>query len=372
MKVKLSLFILYVLSFVFFINSCNPDKKTQITYPSPNWEKQSPQLLGIDAEKMQKALIYLEKYCGEDGIEEVVIVKDGFLAFQGDSVNKQHGIWSCTKSFTSTIFGLLIEEGKCSLEDKASLYEPLLTENYSKVTLKHFTTMTSGYNAIGKSRWDGGISEDWSFTPYKPDTPLFKPGTKYAYWDEAMMMFGRTLTRIANEDLYSFLDRKMMKPIDIKEWKWGNEGKINGITIRNGCTGIELNSLQLAKVGYLFLNNGKWKDEQLVPESWIKQATQNQVPGDTPVAETDRKATQGNGSYGYNWWICSSAPEIPSAMPNTPEGSYYMSGFNNNVCFVIPKCNMVFVRMGVDGNPPEGKHVVYNEFFKKLAEAILK
>lgn len=68
--------------------------------------------------KLETALHFLEKSCGKNGITEVIVIKDGQVVFEGDSVHKVHGIWSSTKSFTSTVLGLLIAEGKCSLDSK--------------------------------------------------------------------------------------------------------------------------------------------------------------------------------------------------------------------------------------------------------------
>ena len=57
-------------------------------------------------------------------------------------------------------------------------------------------------------------------------------------------------------------------------------------------------------------------------------------------------------------------------MPDTPPRTYYASGLNHNVCFVIPEWSMVIVRMGTDGNPPEDKHVIWNEFLKRLGKGV--
>ena len=57
-------------------------------------------------------------------------------------------------------------------------------------------------------------------------------------------------------------------------------------------------------------------------------------------------------------------------LPDSPESLFYTSGYNNNMCFVIPGWKMIVIRMGLDGNPPEGKQFVYNEFFKVLSKAI--
>ncbi len=336
-------------------------------FPGDEWDVVSPESEGIDPCAMEDALAYLKSKCFEDGLNEVLIVRRGRVVYAGPDVHRKHNIYSCTKSFTSTVLGLLIDEGKCSLNSPAWNWEPLLKASYEAVTLRHFATMTSGYNAVGDTRWEGE-SADWSWTPYDPGQPLFRPGTAYAYWDEAMMMFGRCLTRIAGESLKSIMDRRIGRAIGLGDWQWGNEGSIDGIPINNGCTGILMNAGQLARFGHLFLNEGNWDGQQLIPRTWVEEATRARVPEDLPVAPTDRSGTRGSGSYGYNWWVTGGL----SPLPDVPARTYYASGLNHNVCFVVPEWEMVFVRMGDDRNPPEGKHIVWNEFLKRFSGAILK
>jgi CubicO group peptidase (beta-lactamase class C family) len=145
---------------------------------------------------------------------------------------------------------------------------------------------------------------------------------------------------------------------------------VDGLPIRFGGTGIKMSALQMARFGLLFLNEGRWEETQLVPADWVCQATTPQVPSDLPVADTDRAKTRGSGVYGFSWWVNGITSEEERFMPHTPPRTYFASGLNNNLLFVVPEWNLVFVRMGVDGNPPEGKPVVYDRFFAKLARAI--
>lgn len=344
--------------------TCTKTAPTMV-YPGAEWIYASPESQGIRESAMMEALEYLKSKSFYNGNDELMIIRNGRVIFAGDSINNVHNIWSCTKTFTSTVLGLMIRDGFCKLDDPVSVYEPLLQTKYPDVTFMHFVTMTSGYNAVGQSRWNED-SHDWSRTPYVPDEPLFLPGTQYAYWDEAMMMLGRTLTGILGRTMKSYLDETAMDPIDFGAWEWGNEGEINGIPINNGCTNIHISAAQLARFGHLFLNKGKWKGQELIPEDWVINATSVQVPAYLPVADTDRQSVMGSGSYGFNWWVNGGL----SALPDAPPGTYYASGLNHNVCFVIPEWDMVIVRMGTDGNPPEGKHIVWNEFIKRLSPAL--
>jgi CubicO group peptidase (beta-lactamase class C family) len=257
---------------------------------------------------------------------------------------------------------LLIDEGKLDLNKLASLAERDLSAYYSQVTYRHFTTMTSGYNAVGLSRWNEK-SADWSFTPYTPDKPLFKPGQAYCYWDEAMMMFSRCLTIESGLSMKELMTKKITSHIGFGEWNWQEEKDYQGIPINNGCTGVKVSSLQLARFGHLMLNQGRWGNKQLISSSWVNEATRNQIADSVDLADTDRKSIDGRGKYGYNWWIFSKGKDAPV-------DAYYASGLFHNICLVIPEWNMVIVRTGHDGNPIEGKHLVYGEFMKLLQKGI--
>lgn len=331
-------------------------------------ELNNPEAVLVDEEGLQKALEFLRSKSFADGIEEVVILKDGKLIYEGDSTRKAHNIYSCSKAFTSTILGLLIQDGVVQLDEVCANYEPVLLEQYSTVTFRHFATMTSGYSAVGRSRWNDENS-DWSWTPYDPDVPHFAPGTHYEYWDEAQMMYGRVLTNILERPLKDFLTERITDPIGLGEWSWGTEQETaKGIPINNGCTGVKVNAQQLARIGQLYLNVGNWKGQQLLDSTWCKMALQNQVPAEIPVFPGDRASARGSGSYGFNWWV--NSPDGLSRMPDVPLDVAYMSGLNHNVCALIPSWNMVVVRMGDDKNPPEGKYVVWNDFLKLLGEAL--
>lgn len=330
-------------------------------------EKASPSSQGLNEAKLAEALEFLKTRSSRDGISEVVIVRNGKIIYESKNASKTHSIYSCSKSFTSTVLGLLIAEKRVKLDAYAATYEPALAELYPKVTFRHFATMTSGYNAVGRSRW-ADENADWSLTPYSPETPHFAPGTHYEYWDEAQMMFGKVLTNILGKTMKDYLTEKITDPIGMGTWEWETEQTTNGISINNGCTGVRVNALQLARMGQLFLNRGKWNGKQLLPEKWVAMATTNQVSASIPVYKGDRASAKGSGSYGFNWWVNSS--DGLSKMPDAPLNVAYMSGKNHNVCCIIPEWNMVIVRMGDDENPREGKPVVWNEFLKKVGEAV--
>jgi CubicO group peptidase (beta-lactamase class C family) len=365
--------LLSVLCFFFMLSCTQVSQNSQSTKEIANkdseyGERMTPASQGIDEDKMLKALEYLKSKSFQDSIDELVIVRNGKIVFEGDSVKNRHNIYSCSKVFTSTVLGLLIMERRVNIDDLASKYDTTLLELYPDVTFRHFATMTSGYSAKGRSRWNDE-NADWSWTPYTPEHPHFEPGSHFEYWDEAQMMYGKVLTTILGKPMKEYLSEKITEPIGLGEWSWGTEQKWHGIEINNGCTGVVMNALQLARFGQFYLNKGTWDGNQLLSEEWCHSAMSNQVDSKIPIFKGDRENVKGSGSYGFNWWVNSS--DGLSKMPDAPLKVAYMSGFNHNVCCIIPEWNMVIVRMGDDGNPPEGKHIVWSDFLMMLGESLL-
>lgn len=351
-----------------FLFACRPEPTT--VFPGEEWLRSSPEEQGVDPEKMQKALDYLESFSKHNGNREVVIIRNGYMIFDGGQSDSVHNIWSCSKTFTSAVLGLLIDEGRISMDDKASDFEPLLEEFYPEVSFRQFASMTSGYSARGRSRWEDTDYSDWSWTVYEPEEPLFPAGSAFAYWDEAQMMFGRVLTQILEKSMQSYLTEKITDHIGMGSWQWLPEKEVKGITINNGCTNVYINAKQFARWGWLFLNKGHWDGTQLLSKDWISQATSVQVEASLPTGDTDRKETVGSGCYGFNWWINGRKANGQLKLPGAPEGCFFASGLNNNKCVVLPQWNMVVVRMGEDGHP-ENPDQVYGTFLKLLEESLI-
>jgi CubicO group peptidase (beta-lactamase class C family) len=347
----------------------------EMIFPGERWQEVAPESQGVDSAKLDEAISYLKGHSGSDGVTELVIVRNGFMIWKGTNIDKMHGVWSLTKSFTSTVLGLLIDDGKATLDTLASDYLPYMEPAYPRVTLRHFTTMTSGYYAVGDEP-AGSYKHGPSVTPFKPaPTPLFKPpGSRYAYWDSAMNQFANVLTRIADEPIEDLFKRRIADPIgmDRSRWDWGDFGVLDGFVINGGSGNsnkhIQISARELARFGHLFLNRGKWKDKQLISASWVDTATKVHVPVSISVQELS--GADGRGTYGFNWWVNGIRPTGTRNWPGAPPDTYSASGYNNNDMFVIPSWNMVIVRLGLDQSDFVITDAIYGAFLEKVGQAI--
>ncbi len=351
--------------------------RAEMIFPGDEWIEDTPQSQGIDATRLDAATEYLKTNSGADGVRELVIVRNGRLAWKGDNIDHRHGVWSCTKSFTSTVLGLLIDDQKCTLDTRAAEFVPELAAAYPDVTLRHFATMTSGYRAVGDEP-KGGYIHGPSDTPLVPhDEPLFSPpDTQYAYWDSAMNMFGLVLTRIAGEPIEDLFRRRIAEPIGMPadSWDWGDLADDKGLVVNGGSGNqgkhVTVSARELARLGHLFLNRGNWNGRQLISASWVEEATTLQVPADLAWAQPESDI-DGRGCYGCNWWVNGVTSEGRPKWPGAPAGTFAALGYNNNRLFVIPEWGMVIVRLGLDQSGGELSDEVSGTFSSKIGEALV-
>jgi hypothetical protein len=162
----------------------------ECVFPDAAREQATPESQRVDSAKLQAAVDYLREAGGKEGVKRMVIVRNGRMIWRGPEATKPQGVWSVTKAFTSTAHGLLIEDGKCTLDTLAKDFDPALAKLYPTVTLRHFATMTSGFDGVGGGYdYDDQRRGDQNAL-VEPLPPFFPPGTKYMYWDEATQHYG--------------------------------------------------------------------------------------------------------------------------------------------------------------------------------------
>jgi CubicO group peptidase (beta-lactamase class C family) len=369
-------FVLVLLPLLWLTCGFADDRK--MWFPGDEWAAASPQSEGVDPKRLAEAIEYLERHAPRDGVQQLMIVRRGRVIHAGPKVDEVHGIWSCTKSFTSTVLGLLVDDGKCSLDTRAAKHLDALRAQYPDVTLRHFTTMTSGYRAVGDEPRAGYVHGP-STTPFVPGEPLFAPpGSRYAYWDSAMNQFAHVLTRIAGEPVAELFRRRIAGPIGMRagQWKWGEFAGVDGPAVNGGAGNqgrhVFISAREMARLGHLFLNKGEWDGKRLISAGWVEQATRPQVPASVPLGHPG-SAIPGPGMYGYNWWVNGVKPDGARKWPGIPAGAFSASGHNNNDLFVIPTWDMVVVRLGLDEGGAGGFSIpdeTYATFLRKLGESL--
>jgi CubicO group peptidase (beta-lactamase class C family) len=376
-----------LLCFCYAFSICLPIstlEKKALVFPGDTWQRATPESQGIDPVRLHEALDYLHANSSGVGTDETVIVRNGYLIWEGPDANNVHEIYSCTKTFTSTVLGLLVTEGVLTADDYAAKYFPSLDDQYpeyAKIRLSHLATMTSGYDSIMGDGWkfyetNRSKHHEYVLSYTTPGPPLFPAGTSFKYHDPAVHILGYILTKAAGESLEQLFRKRIADRIGMKQFTWSNYGYRDGILFNNPAGtpgsnqgGIHSCARDLARYGLLYLNKGNWNGKQILDSSFIERATSTQVP-----VEMKTKYFDLTDRYGFFWWTNGKPADRTRPWPSAPAKTFAAHGAVRNFIFVMPEWSLVIVRL----SPAPGGHLgtgsvrkgVWEEFFSRLKSGI--
>jgi CubicO group peptidase (beta-lactamase class C family) len=359
-------------------------KDKPLIFPGDTWQRGTPESQGIDSAKLRLSLDYLHANAGGVGTDEMVIIRDGYLIWEGPGSRNVHEIYSCTKTFTSSVLGLLATDGVLNVDDYAVKYLPSLDDQYpeyAQIKLSHLATMTSGYDGIMGDGWkfyesDPSKHHECVLSYITPGPPLFDAGTSFKYHDPGVHLLGYILTKVTGESLEQVFRKRVANPIGMKHFAWSNYGDRDGVLFNNPAGtpgkeqgGVYSSPLDLARYGLLYLNNGNWKGKQILDAAFVARAASTQVP-----AELKTKYFDLTGRYGFFWWTNGIKADGVRPWPSAPPKTFAAHGAGRNFIFVIPEWRLVIVRLSPapGGRVQEGgmKEAVWEQFFSRLKGAI--
>jgi CubicO group peptidase (beta-lactamase class C family) len=262
-----------------------------------------------------------------------LIARHGYIVAEWGDPKRVDITNSVTKTFLTTVVGLAWQRGLIrDVNDYARDYMPphvdlFESEHNQKIKWDHLLRQTSDWQGTlwDKPDWAdrpvGEKPEDW------PNRKLWEPGTHFKYNDVRVNVMALAALQVWRRPLPSVLREEIMEPIGASStWRWyGYENswvEIDGMKVQSVSGGghwgggMFINAYDMARFGYLFLRNGKWKDKQLVSEKWIQMA---RTPG------TD------NQTYGYaNWYLNTGRKPLPAA----PETAVRFVGNGANIIYI--------------------------------------
>ena len=231
------------------------------------------------------------------------------------------GMWHIThsmcKSITGMAIGMLIEEEKLKLDENIYDIFPDHINAFSKIfrpviTVEHLLTMTSGITFNESGIVSGN---DW-LGSFLNASVNGKPGTEFQYNSLNTYVLSAIVTKRTGETLTEYLTPRLFGPLGITKYYWETCPK--GIT--KGGWGLFLCAEDMAKLGQLYLQRGKWNGQQLVSEYWIEISTARHL-----------KTQNGTYGYGYQLW-----------MEQRP-GSFEYNGMLGQNVIIYPDMDMVLV-----------------------------
>lgn len=279
-------------------------------------------------------------------ISSVVIAHNGKIVFENyyndNNSDTKHNTRSATKTITGTLIGSLIQDGSLkSINEKASKHSKVKDlqnrdSRKNEITIEDLLTMSS---ILECDDWDQNsrgqeekmyIIEDWvkfywdlpikGFPEWKTKPKDTKYGRSFSYCTAGVVVLGDIINSVSGS-LQDYADKALFSKLGITDYHW--QITPTGLPMTGG--GLGLKSRDLLKLGQLYLNKGKWSNEQIISNDFIKQST-------TPHSEVGMF----NYDYGYLWWLSEFGKE-------NKEKAYYMSGTGGNKIAVFPTLDLVVV-----------------------------
>lgn len=319
-------------------------------WPTSGWRYCAPEEVGMDSEKLKELndeiRILLELHVD---VNSVLIIKDGYVVAEQHysedyTAQSLHSIFSCTKSLTSACMGIAIGQGLISDVDVPMTayfqgYEIAnLDEAKQAITLHHLLTMSSGFEwyeleyLYGDERntFYNFVRSD-NRVQFALDLPMSKyPGVEYSYSTGTSHLLSAIVQESTGIRTDSFALEHIFEPLGISNYYW----PIDAQGVAFGGNGARMIPGDMAKFGYLYLMNGIWEGEQIVPADWVELSRQKHMP---------RKYIQGD-YYGYHWWV-------------SKDDYYSAVGYGGQWIIVVPEHGLVVV---FTNNFEEGDQLQWN------------
>ena len=317
------------------VGAQDPDRQGAASVKTTSLERAEPDE-GLNA-AMEK---YLQSAKDKKlNIQSVMVLQHGKVLYErwlnGGEPQKPHVLNSVSKTFTSAAVGLAIDEGLLSLDDKVVSFFPddlpdSPSENLKNVTVRNLLTMNSGHDSE-PSRGKNGESWTKSFLAWPVE---HEPGSYYCYNSLGTYMLSAIVQKVTGQKIVDYLQPRLFDPLGIEAPRW--EESPQGINC--GGWGLYLKTEDLAKMGWLLLQKGKWNGKQTLPEEYVVEATRAQVPCQPSWIRADKVAESGltpeNSDwvlgYGYQIWRCR-------------HNAYRADGAGGQYIIVIPEKDAVVV-----------------------------
>ena len=283
----------------------------QAQTPPTEWRSSTPAEKSLDAAAFQDLDDTIAKDSAD--VQSVVVAQRGRVVYEyyrDGAPGTLRDVQSVMKSALSALVGVAIGQGRI-----ADLDQPVVTlvpewaalntdPRAAAITVRHILTMTAGFAVNDPTGTAGGLrpAEAWA-------RPLRSaPGESFAYDNALIPMIAAVLEKVAGMPVPDYARKELLGPLDMEEPTY----------IRT----MQMRTVDMAKLGQLFLQNGVWGGKQILPPSYATAATSQQNAGGAPVGMP----------YGYMWWI------VPGAAPRR---TFMASGYAGQFIWVHPESQLV-------------------------------
>ncbi|MGI9343212.1 MAG: serine hydrolase domain-containing protein [Gammaproteobacteria bacterium] len=304
----------------------------------------------------------------------LVVIRDDRIVFEdyylGNAADSRTISWSLSKSFVSALIGIAIAEGRIAnvAEPVTNYVEALSDTGFDGVPIRDVLQMSSGIrfdedygaffsdiNVVGRSVAFGG-SLDEIVTRFPRE---HEPGTRNHYASINTQVLAMVLREATGTTVTEYLETRLWQPLGAKsDASW----IVDGVGVEMAFGGMNAVLRDYARLGVLYLNQGRWNGRQILPAGWVRASVS---PGGPHLQPGSNAASDSVMGYGYQWWI-----------PEGPDGDFLAIGIHNQFIYVNPQYGVVIAKSSAypdyvkDGKQKELESVaVFRAIARGLAAA---
>lgn len=311
--------------------------------------RSSPEAQGVSSAQVRQFIEVANQKINT--LHSVMVVRHGHVIAEGwwkpEAPDKNHVLWSLSKSFTATAVGFAVAEGKFSIDDPVWQFFPEEapanpSERLKAMRVRDLLTMSTGHQDEPNVR--GITDQTWVKTFLDHPVP-HKPGAHFQYNTPATFMLSAIIQKTTGQTTLEYLKPRLFEPLGIENPEWDNNPQ--GISI--GGYGLYVCTEDIAKFGQLYLQKGQWNGNQLLAPTWVEMATSKQVSnGSDPTKDWDQ-------GYGFQFWRCR-------------HNAFRGDGKDGQFCIVIPDQDVVIAITAHTGDMQAELNVVWDELLPAFGD----
>jgi CubicO group peptidase (beta-lactamase class C family) len=311
------------------------------------WKRSTPGAHGLSQSALDTAATQLSAAGERQGL---VVIRHGELVYEKYWANAwaraepswKNVTFSAGKSWGATMVGRAATQGKLMVDDLASKYHPSAVSGLKpQTTIRHLLTMSSGGTMNMKpsskppKKLDDatppgpGVEYEWYKEAEKGTPPGYgltiQPGEQFFYDGAPADHLADIVAKAVGRSSHRYMLEEVVAPLGCENFSYQPEGVDKNDNVRIGGS-ILISCRDLARLGQLYLNEGRWGGQQLIANTYIREAI---------------SPSKLNAGYGYLWWL-NGAGRVPAA----PRSMYYAAGARGQFCFVLPQHDTVIATMG--------------------------
>jgi len=303
-------------------------KSNNYVYPDSTWQYIDNAVEeGWNSDSINKLKRFIIDSTNATGM---VAIQSGKILFDYGDIKETSYIASCRKSILSMLYGPFVKTGKINLN---VTLEQLHLDDVGgllpiekKATIRDLLTARSGVYHPASNEGDASAMA--------PKRGSVLPGSFWLYNNWDFNIAGYILEQQSGKNIYELIDSILAKPLQMQDWNIKEQRK-TGDTTKSKYLAYHMwfSTRDMARIGYLMLRGGQWKDQQIIPANWVKTTTSVIT---TYKNATEQKTAYFHFGYGYLWWVW----DTPYTS-NAYEGAYSATGAFGQFITVFPKLDLV-------------------------------